>query len=323
MRKNRRVYLDYTRNPFDLSEIPFEKLSEEAYTYLRRANACFGTPIERLEKMNPPAVELYRSKGLDLHRDYLEIALCAQHNNGGIGVDLWWQTDVPGLFAVGECAGTHGITRPGGSALNAGQVGSLRAAQYASHTRRVVSDDAFAAVLREAEERHRRLKRSVLGNPDNLDRCIEQMRRLMSDKGGAIRDGKALREAYAAARSMLAGLEERVGIAGEQELWQVYMLRSMLLTQCATLLSMVDFAETLGATRGSALYTDSAGALRKGLEEVFRFVPETTFSGNRVQQVRYAERQFACSWRDVRPLPEEDRFFENVWAGYRKNKNVF
>ena len=321
--KNRRVYLDYTRNPFHLSEIPFEKLSEEAYTYLQRANACFGTPIERLEKMNPPAVELYCSKGLDLHREYLEIALCAQHNNGGIGVDLWWQTDVPGLFTVGECAGTHGITRPGGSALNAGQVGSLRAAQYVSHTRRVVSDDAFAAVLRDAEERHQRLKRSVLGNPADLHRCIEQMRRLMSDKGGAIRDGKALREAYAAARSMLAGLEERVGIAGVQELWQVYMLRSMLLTQCAVLLSMVDFAETLGATRGSALYTDGAGALRKGLEEVFRFVPETTFSGNRIQQVRYAERQFACFWRDVRPLPEEDRFFENVWAGYRKNKNIF
>jgi succinate dehydrogenase/fumarate reductase flavoprotein subunit len=82
--------------------------------------------------MNPPAIELYRSKGVDIAKEYLEIALCAQHNNGGVAVDSDWQTEVKGLFAVGECAGTHGITRPGGSALNAGQVGALRAASYIS-----------------------------------------------------------------------------------------------------------------------------------------------------------------------------------------------
>ena len=321
--RGRRVYLDYTKNPFHLREIPFEKLSDEAYTYLRRANACFGTPIERLEKMNHPAVELYRSKGLDLHREYLEIALCAQHNNGGIGVDLWWQTAIPGLFAVGECAGTHGITRPGGSALNAGQVGALRAALYASHTRRAVPDDAFAAALRDAEERHRRLKRAVLGNPDNLHRCIGQMQRLMSDRGGAIRDGKAMQEAYDTACSMLANFENRVGAAGERDMVLVYRLRSMLLTQCATLLAMMDLAKTLGTTRGSALYTDAAGELCRGLEEIFRFVPERAFSGNRIQQVRYENQRFVCSWRSVRPLPEEDSFFENVWAEYRKNQNIF
>ena len=80
--------------------------------------------------MNAPAIELYRSKGLDITKDPLEIALCAQHNNGGLDVDLWWQTDVPGLFAAGEAAGTHGVYRPGGSALNSTQVGSLRAAEH-------------------------------------------------------------------------------------------------------------------------------------------------------------------------------------------------
>ena len=34
------------------------------------------------------------------------------------------------LFPVGEVNGSHGVYRPGGSALNAGQVGSLRAAEY-------------------------------------------------------------------------------------------------------------------------------------------------------------------------------------------------
>ena len=68
--------------------------------------------------MNAPAIELYVSKGRDISREPLEISLSAQHCNGGIAVDADWQTSVPGLFAVGEAAGTHGIRRPGGSALN-------------------------------------------------------------------------------------------------------------------------------------------------------------------------------------------------------------
>lgn len=89
--------------------------------------------------MNQPAIDFYRDKGVDLYTQPLEIALCAQHNNGGIGIDCWWQTDVKGPFAVGEAAASHGVYRPGGTALNAGQVGSTRAEQYIAarcrHTR--------------------------------------------------------------------------------------------------------------------------------------------------------------------------------------------
>ena len=60
----------------------------------------------------------------------LEVAVCAQHNNGGLLTDAWWQTNIEGFFCAGEAAATHGIYRPGGSALNSGQVGSTRAAQY-------------------------------------------------------------------------------------------------------------------------------------------------------------------------------------------------
>jgi hypothetical protein len=52
------VYLDFTRNPKGL-ENGFNALPEEAYTYLERSGALFGTPIERLEKMNIGAIELY------------------------------------------------------------------------------------------------------------------------------------------------------------------------------------------------------------------------------------------------------------------------
>ena len=77
--------------------------------------------------------------------------ICLEIESGKLQIfkcdDIIWATGGPaGIYAdgvypkchtgstspaltAGECAGTHGITRPGGSALNAGQAGSLRAAQ--------------------------------------------------------------------------------------------------------------------------------------------------------------------------------------------------
>ena len=226
--KGRRVYLDYTKNPFGLEQIEYERLSPEAYDYLRRANATFGTPIRRLEAMNAPAIELYRSKGVDLTREPLEIALCAQHNNGGIAVDLWWQTSVGGLFAVGECAGTHGIARPGGSALNAGQVGSLRAAQIIAHRPSPLpKEEDFASVLSEA------LAQPCFSIPDGETR-LAAARRRMSDCAAALRDREGMERLL---RASAAALEEMKGRpAGKTEA----KLRDATLTQIAVLSAMLD-----------------------------------------------------------------------------------
>ena len=226
--KGRRVYLDYTKNPFGLEQIEYERLSPEAYDYLRRANATFGTPIRRLEAMNAPAIELYRSKGVDLTREPLEIALCAQHNNGGIAVDLWWQTSVGGLFAVGECAGTHGIARPGGSALNAGQVGSLRAAQIIAHRPSPLpKEEDFASVLSEA------LAQPCFSIPDGETR-LAAARRRMSDCAAALRDREGMERLL---RDSAAALEEMKGRpAGKTEA----KLRDATLTQIAVLSAMLD-----------------------------------------------------------------------------------
>ncbi len=262
-KKGRRVYLDFTKNPFD---IDYSRLSDEALDYLKKADATFGTPIERLEKMNAPAIELYKSKGVDLYKEYLEIALCAQHNNGGIAVDTWWQTSVKGLFAVGECAGTHGLARPGGSALNAGQVGSLRASQYiAQYPNRLISEKEFSDMIQKVK----------------IDLCdhsekIRAARRRMSDFASALRDKEKIKE-------MLEDISKELNTATDPR------YRDLLLTQGAVLSAMLN----------------------------------NNTDPKKITEVEYIGNEFKVSLRPVRPIPEEDGFFENVWRSFRENKNIY
>ena len=111
--KSRKVYLDFTKNPLN-QPLDVSKLDEESAGYLQSAGATAGTPIERLIHMNLPSYQLYLNKGVDLKNQPLEIAVCAQHNNGGLDIDLWWQSNIKGLFPCGEVAGSHGVFRPGG-----------------------------------------------------------------------------------------------------------------------------------------------------------------------------------------------------------------
>ena len=129
--RGRRVFLDFRRNPVQ-AEFDPSALSPEAYEYLDRAGVLFGTPIERLRRMNEPAYQFYLGKNpyVDLETTMLEVDVCAQHNNGGLVVDAWWQSNIEGFFPVGEAGGAHGVYRPGGAALNSGQVGATRAAQF-------------------------------------------------------------------------------------------------------------------------------------------------------------------------------------------------
>lgn len=199
--KGRRVFLDYTQNPGGQA-IDFEGLEEEARCYLEKAGACFGTPIERLLHMNPPAVALYRDKGVDLTREKLEIAVCVQHNNGGLAVDTWWETNVKGLFAVGEVSGTHGVYRPGGTALNAGQVGAMRAARYIAARCRgeAMEAEAFRESIREeiwafAQIGEGALEAGAVRAAEvDADVRTDGREGRLTREGGSVRESEAIRE---------------------------------------------------------------------------------------------------------------------------------
>lgn len=322
--RSRRVFLDFTKNPFGRDSLDYEALSDEAKEYLKNAGACFGTPIERLKHMNEPAIELYASKGVDLYHEMLEIALCAQHNNGGIAVDMWWQTCVEGLFVCGEAAGTHGIYRPGGSALNAGQVGSLRAAQYVAAKRQgePLADSVFFQAAERFVEEHRRFCQSLMTHEDTVQVLTQKAKKRMSAAGGAIRQEVLMEAAYQEAVEDLQLLEQNTGAAGERRFIRAYRLRDILICQRMYLFAMLDYIRQGNKTRGSSLYYDENGSLRRGLEENFRFSLDDGQKNGFVQEVAYSPEKCTASYRSIRPLPEGGGFFENVWRTFRENKNI-
>lgn len=322
--KGRRVFLDYRSNPGG-GAIDFNKLDAEARTYLEKAGACFGKPIERLAHMNAPAVEFYKNRGVDLCVDMLEIALCAQHNNGGLGVDCWWRTNIEGVFAAGEAAATHGVFRPGGSALNAGQVGSMRAARYIAmrRTDTPLETTEFVQCAESDISEIKDLRDHILSGGDNVFGLFEAAAKRMSRAGGAVRDVSTINAAISEITGDLSDFSKRVRGEGKAGFITALKLKNILLSQYIYLKAMVDYADKYGESRGSALYLDPRGETpHPALDKKFSFRCVESSSSKMVQEVIFTNGSCAFNWREVRPIPDEEDFFENVWRGYREDGNV-
>ena len=321
--KGRKVFLDYRHNPVN-GEFSYDKLLPEAREYLLKAGACFGTPVKRLAHMNQPAVDFFLDKGIDLREKPIEIALCAQHNNGGLAVNCWWQTDVEGLFAVGEAAGTHGVYRPGGTALNAGQVGSTRAAQFISKRRKdnICDLDIFHVEAGNALDEMMSLAENCKADIGNVNEFWKNAEKEMSQCGGAIRSVEQIWKYQKKVNELLKCYKQKVKYSNAEEFSMVFRLRDMLISQQAYLFSMLDYVDHGGKSRGSALYTDRYGDKPYDqLSETYRFSLEK--DNDPLVQIIWKDGDgFVSEWKETRPIPREDYIFENVWRSFRKNGNI-
>ncbi len=316
----RRVYMDYRTDPKGL-ERGFEALAEETYRYLANSGALLPTPIARLEAMNPPAIELYRRHGIDLYTEPLEIGVCAQHHNGGLWVDADWQTSVRGLYAAGEVAGTFGLHRPGGSALNSTQVGSLRAAEHIVNTTEedLALSAAFETAARAvAEEWLERLTAVTARTPcETVEASRLESQRQMSDAASHLRNPSAMRALAAHECAALADFWETAA-AQPNDLPALLKNRDLLITRRAVLSAMCTAAETVG-TCGSALVLQADGeVLSEALPHVRYALPKPYPAGKRLITEQTGEETFASHYDPVRPMPKADAWFENVWNAYRK-----
>ena len=322
--KGRNVYLDFTRDPLD-GNFSFSSLTPEAHAYLEKAGALVMKPIERLRIMNSPAISFYRDKGVDLETEPLQIAVSAQHNNGGLDINCWWETNLEHFFSCGEAAGSHGVYRPGGSALNAGQAGSARAARYIAGRNRdfTQNENVFRTLAETALSELTRIAEKALQGGDTVRALREEMTAAMSDCGGAIRDSEAIRKLTARVDAHLKNFEEEVRCNEISSLRHVFRFRDTLITQKCILESMADYTAEKGKSRGSALYTDYEGKKPyPSLPDTFTYTLDDGSKDALIQEMTYSEGKCSFNWRPVRPLPADDDFFENVWRRYRENGNI-
>lgn len=293
--RGRRVFLDFTRNPATrppaaetACPFDFSLLGPEAYGYLKRSGALFGCPIDRLRHMNPPAIELYRRQGIDLETEWLEIAVCAQHNNGGLSADIWWESNLRRFFPIGEVNGSFGIHRPGGSALNATQVGALRAAQRiaARYGEAPLPVDAFFRLAEERTMKIMSLIQTMLSglsgpqpsrpadplppahpaptpgtSPSSGTLTVAALRNQaaarMSDVAAHIRPVEALDAALEEAAMLAREFPSNVRLESLYELPDAFRLRDILLTRYAFLASIRQYVLHGGGSRGSSLVVEA------------------------------------------------------------------
>ncbi|HHW46140.1 MAG TPA: FAD-binding protein [Clostridiales bacterium] len=320
--RGRRVYLDFRSNPFGIKNIDFNKLSKEAAKYLLDTASLQSTPIERLLHMNSLAYDLFLSKGVDLAKDMLEIALCAQHNNGGLAVDVWWQTNIKGFFAAGEVAGTHGVYRPGGSALNSGQVGSLRAAQYisAKGKGKPLKLEIFKNLAEPKVKEYIKLIQDISGSENNVDKYYKWATGLMSQAGSAVRNKEKIQIALREIKELLKNFNTKISVALPDSLADAFRLKETLISQYVYLSAFLNYIDNGGKSRGSAIYYDKSGTLPEGLDEFFRFSEDTGEFDGLIQEVKFdsKDKTVEYTWRKVRPLPTPGGVFETVWKEYRE-----
>jgi succinate dehydrogenase/fumarate reductase flavoprotein subunit len=333
--KGRRVFLDFRSDPRgDQRVAAFEPglLGPEAFAYLERSGALMATPIARLEKMNPPAVALYAAHGIDLRREPLEIAVCAQHNNGGFRGSLWWESNVRGLFPVGEVCGTHGVTRPGGSALNAGQVGSARAALFIARRRsgRPPAEAAFAREARAAVLAKWALAGVLLdrkkGKGITPEDCLDEIRRRMSACGAVVRSPEEVRREKARARALWLRARREMRVAAGRGLAAGFKALDLALTHTVYLEAIDAYLARGGKSRGSYLVPDPAGSPPHpllGRRWAFSLAGTADHVATHILEVRLDGRgRVLKTWVPVRPVPRPDGWFESVWADYRDDRIV-
>ena len=158
---------------------------------------------------------------IDITEEPMEVGPTTHYVMGGVRVDADSQmTDVPGLFAAGECAaGLHGANRLGGNSLSDLLVFGKRAGEYAARFAQEnsggeISRDHTARVARAALEAFDRGVDS--GGAENPFEIQQDLQKMMQDQVGIVRNEDDMQAAVEGI-GRLRERAERVAVSGNRE----------------------------------------------------------------------------------------------------------
>ena len=206
------------------------------------------TVLDRLPRMYRQFIDLAM---LDITRAPMEVAPTAHYSMGGVRVEpATHETDVEGLYAVGECAtGVHGANRLGGNSLAEclvfGRIVGREAARWSTSLDLHVRDRAAIDAAQEEVDELLAVRGAEFARP--LQRAV---RDLMTECCGVVRTEEGLEEGLSrlgevteAARA----LEVRPDLAGYADLAHAVDLQGSLLAARATLECALERRESRGA----------------------------------------------------------------------------
>lgn len=328
-KKNRNVFLDFQQNYQGEEGDPFvfDNLDEDVKQYLLNAKALEDSPIKRLEIMNTLAIEIYLQNGIDIRKSPLEFNVNHQHFNGGIKVGPYAETSVANCYAVGETAGTHGVTRPGGAALNSGQVFAIRAAEQIRFLK-----DSCEPVTNFIEKDF--FKEDLLNVIDFSEKCLscqalefsslkKQVQEIISDNLGFICEEKNVNKADI----ILTDLRRQVIKFGikvkSSELSKAFEWKNLLYEAEAIAATLLKYIQQGGGSRGARVICKKNSqlfpeAINVDLKE-FSLLKENESFKNEIIDAYFQTNKdkVQLNTRKCKSIPDvSDIFFEKNWNEY-------
>ena len=155
-------------------------------------------PEEQVKKKLPGMYHQFMElAAVDITKEPMEVGPTAHYVMGGVKVDpVTQESTVPGLYAAGEAAtGLHGANRLGGNSLSDLITFGKRAGQYAAEAAKGMESFAEIATSEIENVIAETLAPLSRVGGENPAKVVEDLRDLMQEKVGIIRQGHELEEA--------------------------------------------------------------------------------------------------------------------------------
>jgi succinate dehydrogenase / fumarate reductase flavoprotein subunit len=208
--------------------------------------------VEHIKKKLPSMYHQFKQLAdIDITQEPMEVGPTTHYMMGGVRVDADSQmSDVPGLFAAGECAaGLHGANRLGGNSLSDLLVFGQRAGEHAAkfakaNSMGAINVEELAFIEKSAL---RPFERNGSENPYAIQHTLQD---IMQDLVGIVRQEDEMLQALERIRE-LASTRESVSVDGNREYnagWHTALdLHNLLTVSEAVTRSALERKESRGA----------------------------------------------------------------------------
>ena len=238
-------------------------------------------PEAELRRNFGPVIDTLAANGIDLTKGPIEVAPIAHYHMGGVRVDAYFETAVPGLFVCGEAVGgANGANRLSGNGITEALAFGARAGQSAAayaHTHALCwTAHAAAATL----DLLARRAQAITANPAQM---IAHLQALMASNVGPFRTQAKLEAALAGIDALADALGDdplASGLPFDAVLIDWLDLRNMVQVARSVVIAAIARTESRGAHqredfpgRDDAWMLNQVSALRDGVVELVARLP--------------------------------------------------